>query len=66
MTSHVQQCTVIGMGARVCGETVTIEVTDTDLTIHTDTGPYTVRRTTDQAVRNIKANRPRKTEPSQP
>ena len=46
--------------AVIAGETVTIEETQTDLTIHTDTGPHSVRRTTDQPVRRIKAHRPRK------
>jgi hypothetical protein len=54
----------IALGRINAGKTVTIEVTDTGLTIHTDAGPHTVRRTTDQPVRNIKANRPRETESS--
>jgi hypothetical protein len=50
----------VALGRVNAGKTVTIEVTDTDLTIHTDTGPHTVWRTTDQPVRRIKAHRPRK------
>ncbi|MFI5935943.1 hypothetical protein [Actinoplanes sp. NPDC051494] len=50
----------VALGWAHAGKTVTIEVTDTDLTIHTDTGPQTVRRTTDQNLRSIKAHRPRK------
>ncbi|MET8835099.1 hypothetical protein ABZV78_14450 [Micromonospora sp. NPDC004540] len=47
--------------ARVhAGKTVTINVTDTELAIACDDGIRTVRRTTDQPVRNIKASRPRK------
>jgi transposase InsO family protein len=53
----------VSLGRINAGKTVTIEVTDTDLTIHTDTGPHTVRRTTDQPVRRIKAHRPRKADP---
>jgi hypothetical protein len=50
----------VALGRANAGKTVTIEVTDTDLTIHTDAGPHTVRRTNDQPVRRIKAHRPRK------
>ncbi|WP_435825979.1 IS481 family transposase [Micromonospora zamorensis] len=50
----------VALGRTHAGKTVTIEVTDTDLTIHTDAGPHTVRRTNDQPVRSIKAHRPRK------
>jgi transposase InsO family protein len=53
----------VALGRINAGKTVTIEVTDTDLTIHTDTDPHTVRRTTDQPVRRIKAHRPRKVDP---
>jgi transposase InsO family protein len=53
----------VALGRINAGKTVTIEVTDTQLTIHTDTGPHNVRRTTDQPVRRIKAHRPRKVDP---
>ncbi|GAA0560447.1 hypothetical protein GCM10010172_49450 [Paractinoplanes ferrugineus] len=46
------------------GKTVAIEVTGTDLTIHTDTGPQIIRRTNQQPVRSIEGHRPRKTKPS--
>ncbi|MFC3386351.1 IS481 family transposase [Couchioplanes azureus] len=41
----------VALGRAHAGKTVTIEVTDTDLTIHTDAGPRTVRRTNDQPIR---------------
>jgi hypothetical protein len=50
----------VALGRINAGKTLTIEVTDTDLTIHTDTGPQTVRRTNQQPVRNLKASRPRR------
>jgi transposase InsO family protein len=50
----------VALGRANAGKTVTIEVTDTDLTIHTDAGPHTIRRTNQQPVRRIKAHRPRK------
>jgi hypothetical protein len=53
----------VALGRINAGKTVTIEVTDTELTIHTDTGPQTVRRTNQQPVRRIKARRPRKVDP---
>ncbi|GAB3952512.1 hypothetical protein [Micromonospora vulcania] len=50
----------VALGRTHAGKTVTIEVTDTDLTIHTDSGPRTVKRTNGQPVRSNKAHRPRK------
>ena len=50
----------VALGRINAGKTVTIEVTDTDLTIHADAGPHTVRRTNQQPIRSIKAHRPRK------
>jgi transposase InsO family protein len=53
----------IALGRVHAHKTVTIDVTDTHLAIHCDDGTRTVRRTTDQPIRNIKANRPRKVDP---
>ncbi|MFI7543055.1 IS481 family transposase [Actinoplanes sp. NPDC049599] len=53
----------VALGRVNAGKTVTIEVTDTDLAIHTDAGPQTVRRTNQQPIRSIKAHRPRKADP---
>ncbi|MGK5440396.1 hypothetical protein ACSNN7_00975 [Micromonospora sp. URMC 105] len=50
----------VALGRVHAGKTVTIDVTDTDLAITCDDGIRTVRRTTDQPVRNIKVSRPRK------
>nr|WP_239136199.1 IS481 family transposase [Dactylosporangium siamense] len=44
------------------GETITIDVSGTELAIHCDDGTRTIRRTTDQPVTRIKAHRPRKTD----
>jgi hypothetical protein len=48
----------IALGRVHAGKTVTVAASDTHLAIHCDDGVRTVRRTTDQPVRNIKANRP--------
>ncbi|KAB1159199.1 IS481 family transposase [Micromonospora sp. AMSO12t] len=50
----------VALGRVHAGKTVTIDVTDTELAIACDDGIRTVRRTTDQPVRNLKASRPRK------
>ncbi|MFE9652473.1 hypothetical protein [Micromonospora sp. NPDC006431] len=50
----------VALGRVHAGKTVTINVTDTELAIACDDGTRLVRRTTDQAVRNLKASRPRK------
>ncbi|MGC5332467.1 hypothetical protein [Micromonospora sp. DT62] len=50
----------IALGRVHAHKTVTIDVTDTDLAIHCDDGTRTIRRITDQPVRNIKVSRPRK------
>ncbi|GHJ54723.1 hypothetical protein Nm8I071_40300 [Nonomuraea sp. TT08I-71] len=49
----------VALGRVHAGNTVTINVTDSELAIACDDGIRTVRRTTDQPVRNIKASRPR-------
>ncbi|MBQ0905480.1 hypothetical protein [Micromonospora sp. U21] len=50
----------VALGRIHAGKTVTINVTDTELAIACDDGTRTVRRTTDQPIRNLKASRPRK------
>ncbi|MEU2172376.1 hypothetical protein ACH47V_31040 [Micromonospora chersina] len=50
----------VALGRVHAGKTVTINVTDTELAIACDDGTRTVRRATDQPVRNLKASRPRK------
>ncbi|MBQ0979105.1 transposase [Micromonospora sp. M61] len=52
----------VALGRVHAGKTVTIDVTDTTLTVECDDGPRTFRRTNDQPVRSIKAHRPRKTD----
>jgi transposase InsO family protein len=50
----------IALGRHHAGKTVTVAVTDTDLTIDVDGDQQTVQRTTDRPVRWLKAQRPRK------
>jgi hypothetical protein len=52
----------IALGRAHKHQTVAIDVTETDLTIHLDGSTRTVTRTTDLPVRWIKAHRPRKVE----
>jgi hypothetical protein len=52
----------VALGRVHAGKTVAIAVSDTELAIACDEGIRTVRRTTQHRIRNIKANRPRKTE----
>jgi transposase InsO family protein len=54
----------IALGRVHAGKTITIDVGDTELVCHCDDGTRTLRRTTDRPVRNIKADRPRKTKQS--
>jgi hypothetical protein len=50
----------VALGRVHAGNTVTIDVTDTELVIHCADGARTIRRTTDLPVTRIKAHRPRK------
>lgn len=50
----------VALGRVHAGQTVSINVTDTELAIVCDDGVRTVRRTSQHPVRNIKASRPRK------
>src|SRR5204863_3776400 len=54
----------IALGRVHAGKTLTIDVSDTQLTVHCDDGMRTIRRTNDRSVRNHKANRPGKNESS--
>jgi hypothetical protein len=51
----------VALGRVHAGKTITIDEGDTELVCHCDDGTRTLRRTTDRPVRNIKADRPRKT-----
>jgi transposase InsO family protein len=51
----------VALGRVHAGKTVTVDVTETELAVHCDDGTRTIRRTTNDPVRNVKANRPRKT-----
>lgn len=50
----------VALGRLHAGKTHTIDVTDTELATHCDDGTRTIRRTTNQPNRSIKAHRPRK------
>jgi hypothetical protein len=50
----------VALGRTHAGQTITIDVTDSDLAIHTDDGLRTIRRSTVQPITRIKAHRPRK------
>jgi hypothetical protein len=50
----------VPLGRTHAGKTLTIDVTETDLTVHRDDGPRTIRRTNDKPITRIKAHRPRK------
>jgi hypothetical protein len=50
----------VALGRVHAGKTVSIAVSDTNLAIECDDGVRTVRRTNQQRIRNLKANRPRK------
>jgi hypothetical protein len=55
----------IALGRIHAHKTLTIDVSETELVIHCDDGPRTIRRTTTQPVTCIKAHRPRKTHVSE-
>jgi hypothetical protein len=50
----------VALGRVHAGKTLTVHVGETEMTIECDDGHRTVRRTTTQPVRSIKAHRPRK------
>ncbi|EFL25738.1 hypothetical protein SSOG_05452 [Streptomyces himastatinicus ATCC 53653] len=45
-------------GDRSAGQTVTVHVSDTTITVELDSQIRVIRRTTDVPVRNVKANKP--------
>ncbi|SNT64023.1 hypothetical protein SAMN05216276_11097 [Streptosporangium subroseum] len=49
------------LGRLHAGQVVIVHVSDSTPTIGLDEGPRTVHHTTDLPIRNVKANRPRKT-----
>jgi hypothetical protein len=53
----------VALGRVHARKTLTVHVGDTELVIDCDGGPRTIRRTTTQPVRSIKAHRPRKVDP---
>ena len=51
---------IIALGRTHAGQIVTVQATDTSLTIDLGDDRTVIRRTTTQPVRSIKAHRPRK------
>ncbi|WP_410177135.1 IS481 family transposase [Streptomyces fungicidicus] len=51
---------VVSLGRPYAGQTVTVHVTDTTITVDLDGQIRVIRRTTDVPVRNVKANKPHK------
>ncbi|MFD7767621.1 IS481 family transposase [Streptomyces sp. NPDC059787] len=51
---------VVSLGRPYAGQTVTVHVSDTTITVELDGQVRVIRRTTDVPVRNVKANRPHK------
>ncbi|WP_455711440.1 IS481 family transposase [Streptomyces hirsutus] len=51
---------VVSLGRPYAGQTVTVHVSDTTITVELDGQARVIRRTTDVPVRNVKANRPHK------
>ncbi|MFJ9816599.1 hypothetical protein ACIRU3_15255 [Streptomyces sp. NPDC101151] len=50
---------VVSLGRPYAGQTVTVHVSDTTITVELDSQVWVIRRTTDVPVRNVKANKPR-------
>ncbi|MFP1630075.1 IS481 family transposase [Streptomyces sp. 5K101] len=50
---------VVSLGRTYAGQTVTVHVTDSTITVELDGQVRVIRRTTDVPVRNVKANKPR-------
>ncbi|MFF7793990.1 IS481 family transposase [Streptomyces sp. NPDC007991] len=51
---------VVSLGRPYAGQTVTVHVSDTTITVDLDGQVRVIRRTTDVPVRNVKANKPHK------
>ncbi|MEV2187362.1 IS481 family transposase, partial [Streptomyces sp. NPDC047966] len=51
---------VVSLGRTYAGQTVTVHVSDTTITVDLDGQVRVIRRTTDIPVRHVKANKPHK------
>jgi len=49
---------VVSLGRPYAGQTVTVHVLDSTITVELDGQVRVIRRTTDAPVRNVKANKP--------
>jgi hypothetical protein len=49
---------VVSLGRPYAGQTVTVHVSDSTITVDLDGQVRVIRRTTDGPVRNVKANKP--------
>ncbi|MFF7600587.1 hypothetical protein ACFZA7_37245 [Streptomyces mirabilis] len=49
---------VVSLGRPYAGQTVTVHVPDTTISVEVDGQVRVIRRTTDVPVRNVKANKP--------
>jgi hypothetical protein len=49
---------VVSLGRPYAGQTVTVHVSDSTITVDLDGQVRVIRRTTDVPVRNVKANKP--------
>nr|WP_257004811.1 hypothetical protein [Streptomyces sp. Tue6028] len=59
-TGTVMVCRqVVSLGRTYAGQTVTVHVSETTITVELDGQVRVIRRTTDVPVRNVKANKPR-------
>ncbi|MEU1706406.1 IS481 family transposase [Streptomyces sp. NPDC005706] len=59
-TGTVMVCRqVVSLGRTYAGQTVTVHVADSTITVELDGQTRVIRRTTDVPVRNVKANKPR-------
>ncbi len=59
-TGTVMVCRqVVSLGRTYAGQTVTVHVSDSTITVELDGQVRVIRRTTDVPVRNVKANKPR-------
>jgi hypothetical protein len=54
----------VALGRVHAGKTVTINVTEDSLAVECDDGMRTIRRTNQHRLRDVKANRPRTTQPA--
>lgn len=60
-TGTVMVCRqVVSLGRTYAGQTVTVHVADSTITVELDGQARVIQRTTDTPVRNVKANKPHK------